>query len=281
VGDAVHVKADPPLGNVAPGSGAREPSMPALPATPEVRGVTEPHVPHIPARRNAAAGVFVEPSMGRQAPLHGPDASAASRPKRPAASIYVEPRRDDAESESWPGGTDFAGPERPAFYGIVRAIWAVLIIVGLVLLLAQLLYVYRAQIANNVPVLRPVLEKACEPLQCKVPYARRIELISIMSSSLRAVPAAGKAEDAAPDSMVLQLTMRNQHDKPQEWPTLVLDLTDFSGTLVVRKNLPPQLYLPSEALQHPFAPASEMTVSIPIAMNGLKINGYQLGKFFQ
>ena len=300
----------------------------------------EPHIPLIPRSRNAAARVFVATPPEGQAPSHEParpsptpsqhatasvyveprraaqrrdgSESAASPPQRPAASVYVEPRRDDdAEAGSRSGGADFLGPERPAYHGVVRAFWVVLIAVGLILLLAQLLYVYRAQIANNVPVLRPVFEKACEPLHCKVPYSRRIDLISIMSSSLRAVPsaskapnpdkagdagkakAAGKAKETreakdagnakgdAPDSMVLQLTMRNQYDKPQEWPTLVLDLTDFSGTLVVRKNLPPQLYLPSEALQHPFAPTSEMTVSVPIAMNGQKINGYQLGKFFQ
>jgi hypothetical protein len=200
---------------------------------------------------------------------------------RPAGGIYVEPRRDGADAASGSGAADFIGPERPAWYGIVRVFWSVLIAAGLVLLLAQLLYVYRAQIANTVPVFRPVLERACEPLHCKVPYTRRIDLISIMSSSLRAVAPADKGQEAASDSMMLQLTMRNRHDKPQEWPTLVLDLTDFSGTLVVRKNLPPQLYLPSETLQHPFAPSSEITVSVPIGLQGQKINGYQLAKFFQ
>src|SRR3546814_16478820 len=55
----------------------------------------------------------------------------------------------------------------------------------LLLLLAQLAYVYRAQIANNVAALRPVLERACVPLECQIPYARQIDQISIMSSSLR------------------------------------------------------------------------------------------------
>lgn len=80
--------------------------------------------------------------------------------------------------------------------------------------------------------------------------------------------------------MTLQLTMRNNHDKPQEWPTLVLDLTDFSGTLVARKNLGPGMYLPPELSRRPFEARSEVTVSLPLTLNDLKINGYQIDKFF-
>src|SRR3546814_9024103 len=103
--------------------------------------------------------------------------------------------------------------------GPLRFFWAALVVIGLFFLLAQLAYVYRAQIANQVTFLRPVLERACQPLHCKVPYARKIDAISIMSSSLRAGPDAaangesGKAAAAGSDSMVLQLTLRNTYDK--------------------------------------------------------------------
>lgn len=300
--------------------------MTSEPRRPQ-RDTREPHVPLISRHRNAASQVFVANPPEDREPAYRPVSAVESR-QAPSGGIYVEPRRDGADAgsrsaESRPIeaqpiearpvaarpnaarsiGTEFIAPERSAYDGIVRVFWSVLIVAGLLLLACQLVYVYRAQIANTVPALRPMLEQACEPLHCRVPYSRRIDLISIMSSSLRAVApvdtSQGKAKaqdkgkgqdkakaqekdkDSASDSMMLQLTMRNQYDKAQEWPTLVLDLTDFSGTLVVRKNLPPQLYLPSETLQHPFAPTSEITVSVPIAMNGQKINGYQLAKFFQ
>ncbi len=80
--------------------------------------------------------------------------------------------------------------------------------------------------------------------------------------------------------MTLQLTLRNNHDKHQEWPTLVLDLTDFSGTLVARKNLGPGMYLPPETARRPFEARSEVTVALPLTLNDLKINGYQIDKFF-
>jgi hypothetical protein len=322
VGDAAHVRHEPAFGGITP-----EPRRPQ-------RDTREPHVPVVSRHRNAASQVFVANPPKDREPAYRPASAVESR-QVPAGGIYVEPRRDGADTESRSAesrpievrpvearsggtrsiGTEFIASERSAFDGIMRVFWSVLIVAGLFFLACQLVYVYRAQIANTVPALRPVLEQACEPLHCKVPYSRQIDLISIMSSSLRAVAPADKGQDkaqdkakgqdkgqdkakgqdkgqdkaksqekdkdAASDSMMLQLTMRNQYDKAQEWPTLVLDLTDFSGTLVVRKNLPPQLYLSSETLQHPFAPASEITVSVPIAMNGQKINGYQLAKFFQ
>lgn len=187
--------------------------------------------------------------------------------------IYIEPRsQPDNDDALTP---EFLGRER-RYGGVARLLWGGLAVAGLLLLLAQLTYVYRSQIANQIPALRPALTEACVSLNCRVAYARHIDKISIMTSSLRAPP--GVVEP--PNSMTLQFTLRNLYVQPQEWPTLVLDLTDFSGTVVARKNLAPANYLTSEALQHPFAASSEVTVGVPLVLNDLKINGYQLSKFF-
>lgn len=223
--------------------------------------------PALASRQNDTAGASVEPRIGGQQGVH-----QASSPHTPDKSIYIEPRSPADDSAPIPeflgGGTRFRS--------VAKLFWGVLTVAGLVLLLAQAVYVYRAQIANQIPALRPVLTQACLSLHCKVAYERRIDQISIMTSSLRAAP----GDAGASGSMTLHLTLRNTYDKPQEWPTLVLDLTDFSGTVVVRKNLAPANYLPSEMLQQPFAASSEVTVGVPIVLNDLKINGYQLGKFF-
>lgn len=183
--------------------------------------------------------------------------------------------------------------EHSATASVGRLVWRLLVLLGLLVLLAQAVYVYRAQIANNVPVLRPMLERVCVALECKVPYARQIDQISIMNSSLRSGTGAAvgsasaeKADKAAADGqtpppMLLQLTMRNNYNKPQEWPTLVLDLTDLSGTRVVRKNLLPESYLPANVLGQPFRAGEDISVSVPIVLKGVKANGYQLDKFFQ
>ncbi|MCH5875597.1 DUF3426 domain-containing protein, partial [Salmonella enterica] len=80
--------------------------------------------------------------------------------------------------------------------------------------------------------------------------------------------------------LVLNLVLRNRYDKPQHWPALVLDLTDLSDTVVVRRVLMPETYLTPEQLRGPFGPAGELKISVPIEVTGVQVNGYQLDKFF-
>jgi predicted Zn finger-like uncharacterized protein len=194
-------------------------------------------------------------------------------------TVYIEPRRGHVdESQSLPDFLDERHTRRSA---VARVFWSLLVLIGLFGILAQTLYVYRVSIASNVPALRPVMEQACEPLHCQIPYPRRIELISIMSSSLQAVPVT-QDKDARKDEsqMRLQIALRNNFEKPQQWPTLSLDLVEFSGAVVVKKILYPKDYLSAQALQGPFPAKSEMRISVPVTVTGFKINGYQLGKFF-
>lgn len=193
-------------------------------------------------------------------------------------AIYMDPRRGGAiaETEFLP---DFLENQRKRSRGFVRFFWSVLIAAGLVLLLGQAAYVYRAQIASEAPFLRPLLEKACVSLHCKVSYRRRIQLISIMNSSLRSNAKTADPQKY-PDQMTLQVTLRNNDEGAQEWPVLTLDLVDFSGTVVAKKNLAPDVYLSPDALRKPFEGKSEIVATVPITLNGIKINGFQLGKFF-
>ncbi len=186
--------------------------------------------------------------------------------------LYVEPR-NARRSERY----------QPAFMAESRrsrswmtTVWALLTLCGLVLLAAQGVYVYRAQLANTFPDLRPLLERGCQELGCMVPYDRRIEAIAITGSALRSGVAS--ADDVS--KLTLEVTLRNTFERPQEWPTLVLDLKDASGTVVVRRNLGPNVWVPAELRDGPFAANSELRVQIPVSVRGLQVNGYQLDKFF-
>jgi len=144
------------------------------------------------------------------------------------------------------------------------------------LLAGQGVYVYRSQLANNFPGLRPMLEAACEPLGCSVPYERRIEAIAITASALRS----SGPPDGEVSNLTLDVTLRNAYERPQEWPTLVLDLKDASGAVVVRRNLAPEVWVPAGLQQGPFAADTEIKIQLPVAVRGLQPNGYQLDKFF-
>lgn len=174
---------------------------------------------------------------------------------------------------------EFLDQDRQERRGLFRKIWAYACLVGLIALGLQLLFIYRTDIANSVPVLRPVLETVCKPLDCTVGYARRLERIAISSSSLQP-PTGAAAIDDGRSRLVLNLVLRNRYDKPQHWPALVLDLTDLSDTVVVRKVLRPENYLTPEQLRGPFGPAGELKISVPIEVTGVQVNGYQLDKFF-
>eukprot|EP00887_Chlorella_sp_A99_P003826 scaffold32.g3826.t1 len=83
------------------------------------------------------------------------------------------------------------------------------------------------------PALRPVMEAACAPLNCRVGYARRIERIAIVSSSLQPLPGAIAPENGGRTRLTLSVSLRNRYNRDQTWPALVLALTDLSDTVVI------------------------------------------------
>lgn len=264
-----HFVASPKPDTVVPSSVAA--SVPSARMREPVVDVREPRIAGAELRHTESP----EPAL----PIRSRE-TLATGPK--SNGVYIEPRSVRVERQDFAADTH----ERRSMGSLLaRAAWRVLIVLGVAVLLAQLVYVYRVQIANQVPVVRPMLETACASLACDVPYSREISAISIMNSALRAETAStsGKTEQSvgAPNIMVLSVTLRNDYAKPQEWPTLALGLTDFSGTLVVRRNLPPEAYLPANIASQPFPAGSEITARVPIVLNDNKVSGYQLDKFFQ
>ncbi|MCZ8388435.1 DUF3426 domain-containing protein [Achromobacter xylosoxidans] len=279
----------------------------------------EPRLSHAPPRWPAPAAprdepiVAVRDSANHEAPRHARPAEPVfvvrddARPTPPGDDDEIglrhpddddqdaDDRRDlDGAAEPILGDTrtryssatdvgrappEFLDQDRQERHGLLRKLWGYACLIGLLALGLQLLYVYRIDIANSVPVLRPALEAACKPLGCTVGYARRLERIAISSSSLQP-PTGAAAIDDGRTRLVLNLVLRNRYDKPQHWPALVLDLTDLSDTVVVRRVLMPENYLTPEQLRGPFGPAGELKISVPIEVTGVQVNGYQLDKFF-
>ena len=216
-------------------------------------------------------------------PIHGVGAapSFTARPVEHEAGdndsdvddyLYIEPRTTRRSEQYRPDFMAEAGPK----YAWLTPVWILLTVLGLALLLAQAVYIYRAQLANAFPNLRPVLESVCERLSCAVPYERRIEAIAITGSALRSTG----APEGEVSQLMLEVVLRNTFERPQEWPTLVLDLKDASGTVVVRRNLGPEIWVPDTLREGPFAADSELRVQVPVSVRGLQANGYQLDKFF-
>ena len=175
---------------------------------------------------------------------------------------------------------EFLDADRLRSKRLARSLWGYGCLLGLLLLAAQLVFVYRSAIAEASPALRPALESLCRPLGCEVGYARRIERIFITSSSLQPPRGQAGAPDGEPRRLVLRISLRNRYDQPQHWPALRLSLTDMSDTVVVRRVLQPADYLPKDLVDRPFEPGAEINAAVPIEVSGAQVNGYQLDKFF-
>ncbi|WP_459616860.1 DUF3426 domain-containing protein [Bordetella sp. 2513F-2] len=200
--------------------------------------------------------------------------------QEPPMPVYGEARtRLAGDTDAGRTPPAFLDPGRIASRHAARRAWAWGCCAGVLLLALQLVYVYRTPVAVAVPALRPVLTMLCQPLGCEVGHARRIERISIVSSSLRAPPGAAQ-QDAGRQRLVLTVVLRNRYEQDQPWPALVLDLTDLSDTVVARKVLRPEAYLTPAQLAGPMAAQAEVTLRVPIEVAGLQVNGYQLDKFF-
>lgn len=257
--------------------GATEPSVGATHLPPETS------VPYIGTGRTASAERDAReprlPSVLRErGATGGAQPPEVGHPKHPPAGedsgdfLFIEPRSRTRATH--PRAAAFSEGARGMHW--MTPVWAVLALCGLVLLVVQGVYVYRAQLANAFPGLRPTLEAACAYVSCTVPYDRQIDAIAITGSALRA---SGAPEGDA-SSLTLEVTLRNTFERPQEWPTLVLDLKDASGTIVVRRNLPPQTWVPPALRSGPFAAGADLTVQVPLTLRGVQANGYQLDKFF-
>ncbi len=307
VGEQATVTAEPESKSEPEPTRDTVPIAAAAPATPQVfRMVAQRRAPTLPdwgsksapSAQSTAPTESTEPSLATypSAPVSGrsepvfkslteasvmsgtPDLPAPSRTE-PAVKIVGEARlRGDDPSafgRSVPEFMEDEEPESPS-----RAlVWLSGAVVLSLVLLGQLLYVYRDDVASSVPTLRPLLERACQPLGCEVGYVRRIERIFVVGSSLQLATNQSVAEARVHD-YVLRLTLQNRFDRAQPWPSLMVVFSDASGTVVIRRALAPSAYLPADLLARPFGAQQEASLEIPMQVKGSPISGFEVEKFF-
>lgn len=217
--------------------------------------------------RHRHAGELAEPSF-QVKPSGLPSVQGEAR-RRPAMSAYAgSPQSQNTftrQAEDEEGGANVW-------------LWGIGCLLALLLLFGQLAYVYRNDIATRLPIFRSGVETLCKKLGCEVSLLRQIDRITIEGTSLRASGVA--PQEGQPAEYVVRLTMRNRLDRNQPWPHLLIELTDASSTVVVRKQLAPYQYLPSSLVDQPFAAQQEVTLALPIAVQGLQVNGFHIDKFF-
>jgi predicted Zn finger-like uncharacterized protein len=247
------------------------PSVSALP--PTVAAPVAAQSPVIDEPPHAAPDAFIEP-VAQPDEVVAPLASAydAGASEQKIADIPDEPvpapeALPEVEAVSERLDTSIHAPP-PSRSGVFWAFGAVLL---LAVLAAQFIYLYRGEIAANVPEARPLLNAWCRPLNCAVALPQRPRQITIEASDMQAV-------DAANASLImLTATLRNQAGIALGYPALDVVLTNTRDHTVARRIFLPNEYMAGNRdWRAGIAPSAEVTIRLSIDSGDLGAAGFRL-----
>ena len=134
----------------------------------------------------------------------------------------------------------------------------------------QMAHHFRDTVAVQWPTTRPSLLAWCSAMNCTLEAPRRIEDISVESTTLaRASPSS--------EAFRLSVNLRNRGALPLSVPSVDLKLTDGSGALIARRMLSPRDFGTTVAA---LAPGSEATLQMLLSTGSLGVTGYTVEVFY-
>jgi predicted Zn finger-like uncharacterized protein len=147
----------------------------------------------------------------------------------------------------------------------------------LVLALAQLVEMFRADILAKVPAARPALTQLCKVFRCTVNWPARGEMLAVVGSELQVLPGTSVLE--------LSAVVRNRGSVTLALPAIELTLTDTMNRTVARKVFAPIDYLAGEAnpqtrLLAGLEPGADLTIKIAFEARGLNAAGFVVYPFY-
>ena len=218
----------------------------------------------------------VAPSAPAAAAAHEPalKVEPASRPTPAApAQIPAESPATATEATLEPGADASAGelPTVHAAHSRHTAYWAIASVLLACVLLVQLAYVYRVELAAQYPAFKPLLVKACVAAGCTVPLPQHPKSISIEASDLQ-VPDA-----ARPGVIQLTATLRSHAAYDVAYPALDLVLTNAQEHTLARRIFSPEEYLDkSKDPRAGIPPNAEVTLQLDLDTGNLGAVGFRL-----
>ena len=207
----------------------------------------------------------------------------ADTPSLSGSGAYSQDARDGAESMRIEGQyrrrvyreTEYDDPEKSSGSGLV---WFLATLLALIVLFAQGAIVFRNQLANVAPSLRPKLVQLCSFVGCEVGYSRSVRNLVIQKPALRNVTTAqAKPEE---QSFRLRATIRNNDTIAQPLPSLVLSLKNASESVSARRIISPQQYVLPDVLQRELQPGDEVAIDLPLTTSRTEVAGFELSLFY-
>jgi hypothetical protein len=148
--------------------------------------------------------------------------------------------------------------------------WGVGSLFLIVMLAAQGIYLYRAELSVKAPATRPYLQRYCELLECTIPSSQYSKLLNIESSDMQ-------SDTEQPGIITLSATIRNHAPNPQAFPSFQLTLIDHQDRPLASRNFSPDVYLEDPATSgKAIAPNAEFNVKLHLDSGTLNAAGYRL-----
>jgi predicted Zn finger-like uncharacterized protein len=240
------------------------------------------------AGRKAAPAVRLALALDSRLAQETPDLLSASEPAsrsvsaRQAVSARAQVAGDDEPSPVSPPASaagdgrwleEVGNPPPLAERTLFRPFAAVAAFL-VVILVSQLVFHFRSDIAIAAPSLRPALEALSSALASEMPLPRQAALVSIETSDLQ-------VDAGAQQLLALQATLRNRAAYAQAYPALELTLTDTHDKAIARRVLMPDDYLPAPLVEDKAFPANAyVDLRLWLETGDLAAAGYRLYVFY-
>lgn len=148
--------------------------------------------------------------------------------------------------------------------------WAAASFLLSLVILFQITYLFRVEIAARLPGIKPAMQGICEQLKCTLPLPQKIDLLSIESSELEADPTQASI-------ITLHALLRSRAPYALAYPYIELTLTDTQDNALARHSFSPADYLPPAYEEKLGFPANrETSIKLHLNTTDLKPAGYRL-----
>ena len=146
-------------------------------------------------------------------------------------------------------------------------------LLGLVLL-AQLGYFYRDQIAVAWPASKPELVEICQLLHCKITLPHDSNLLRINSSEF-------KIDPLLANRIQVRLAIENLTDTPIAYPDIALTLSNEADEAIVKRNFQPREYFQKNtAIAGGLAAQAEVVVNLTLDVSNISVSNYKVLLFY-
>jgi hypothetical protein len=219
---------------------ARKPVKAAAPETgatiPELRPATTAAVAATARSERAPVRRAVAP-----VPEHGPDDTGAP-------AVLLPSKRSSAGALFWGIGS----------------------LLLVLVLMAQVIVFYGAQLVRAQPTLKPAIELACRTLPCRHRLVIDMHRLDLVESAVTPHPRYDRA-------LRVRATVVNRAEYVQPYPLLEVTLLNSQGQVVARRAYKSSDYLPRSQRREPgLLPQVAVTVMLDITGPGTEASGYEI-----